>query len=193
MAWRRAWTTVAAAKELGIPESTVRWYRRQFGAYLPQEGRYLRPEALPLLRAVREAFQRGATREEVQLLLEAKAPPPESRVLAAQEEAVAARKAVAVARAESAEVLHRVREEMKTGQATLEAAISHQAERVMTAIAEQKSVLSRLEAEIGQLAATLAVTQTAIARLQQEQSAWREAWEKASQSGLRGLLSRRSQ
>ena len=58
-------TIISIAKELGLPESTVRFYRDKFLEYIPFEGegrkRKYRPEALRVLRFIACSLRSGKT------------------------------------------------------------------------------------------------------------------------------------
>lgn len=55
--------TREVARLLELPESTVRWYGRQFHDFLPilRDARdvWWKPEALPIIRTIRESFAAG--------------------------------------------------------------------------------------------------------------------------------------
>lgn len=63
---RRLLPTCEVARITGIPESTVRWYQRQFAGFLPAtrdaRGVWWEPEALAL---IRRNFAAGLSREDV--------------------------------------------------------------------------------------------------------------------------------
>ncbi len=73
MTSRRLLATREVARLLELPESTVRWYERQFRAFLPVErtGRGVgwHADALPILRTIRESFTAGLAREDVAQIL----------------------------------------------------------------------------------------------------------------------------
>jgi DNA-binding transcriptional MerR regulator len=73
MADGRLYTIRDVARELGLPESTVRYYRDAFSAYLPSVGtgrrRRYPPEAIPLLRLVAEGYAQNRPRAEVEQAL----------------------------------------------------------------------------------------------------------------------------
>jgi len=58
-------TIISIAKELGLPESTVRFYRDKFLEYIPFEGegrkRKYRPEAVRVLRFISHSLRSGKT------------------------------------------------------------------------------------------------------------------------------------
>ncbi len=62
------------ARELGLPESTVRYYRDAFAGYLPVVGtgrrRRYPPEAIPLLRVVAEGYAQNWARPDIERALE---------------------------------------------------------------------------------------------------------------------------
>src|SRR3954452_7139766 len=71
-------TIAEIARRLDIPESTARYYRDRFSAYVPTVGqgrhkRYL-PEALPVLRLVAEYMQANTPAEEIEAALSARFP-----------------------------------------------------------------------------------------------------------------------
>ena len=113
----RLWTGIGIARELGIPESTVRWYAKHFAAYLPREtvGRQqrFRAEALPVFRTIRESFQTGMSQEEVQLLLEGKVGRPAAQLLQAREEATAAHRATTAIVREIRDLVGGIRNEVR--------------------------------------------------------------------------------
>ncbi len=61
------------ARELGLPESTVRYYRDAFAGHLPAVGsgrrRRYPPEAVDVLRTVAEGFAEGRRREQIEYAL----------------------------------------------------------------------------------------------------------------------------
>jgi len=63
------WTIRRIADELGVPESTVRYYRDQFERYVPAVGRARRrryPEdAVAVLRFIAEAYATGRQRDDI--------------------------------------------------------------------------------------------------------------------------------
>lgn len=63
-------TIAEIAKQMNIPESTVRFYRDRFEAYIPSvgEGRKKRykPEAVEVLRIIAEGYNRKLTAEEIE-------------------------------------------------------------------------------------------------------------------------------
>lgn len=69
MASRHLLPTREVARITGVPESTVRWYQRQFAGFLPvtrdARGVWWDPEALALIRTIRENFAAGLAREDV--------------------------------------------------------------------------------------------------------------------------------
>lgn len=66
------------AEQLGLPESTVRYYRDRFSAFVPTVGRgrqrRYREEAVDVLRAVAEGLRNQKSAEEVEELLAAQFP-----------------------------------------------------------------------------------------------------------------------
>jgi DNA-binding transcriptional MerR regulator len=73
MADGRLYTIRDVARELGLPESTVRYYRNAYAAYLPSVGtgrrRRYPPEAIPLLRLVAEGYAQNRPRAEIEQAL----------------------------------------------------------------------------------------------------------------------------
>ncbi len=73
MADSRLYTIRDVARELGLPESTVRYYRNAFAGYLPSVGtgrrRRYPAEAIPLLRLVAEGYAQNRPRIEIELAL----------------------------------------------------------------------------------------------------------------------------
>jgi len=73
MADSRLYTIRDVARELGLPESTVRYYRNAFAAYLPSVGtgrrRRYPAEAIPLLRVVAEGYAQNRPRLEIEQAL----------------------------------------------------------------------------------------------------------------------------
>ncbi len=69
MASRHLLPTREVARITGVPESTVRWYQRQFAGFLPvtrdARGVWWEPQALALIRTIRENFAAGLAREDV--------------------------------------------------------------------------------------------------------------------------------
>ncbi len=73
MADSRLHTIRDVARELGLPESTVRYYRNAFATYLPSVGtgrrRRYPAEAIPLLRLVAEGYAQNRPRVEIEQAL----------------------------------------------------------------------------------------------------------------------------
>jgi len=73
MADGHLYTIRDVARELGLPESTVRYYRNAFSAYLPAVGtgrrRRYPAEAIPLLRLVAEGYAQSRPRAEIEQAL----------------------------------------------------------------------------------------------------------------------------
>lgn len=69
----RLYTIRDVARELGLPESTVRYYRNAFAAHLPSVGtgrrRRYPAEAIPLLRLVAEGYAQNRPRMEIEQAL----------------------------------------------------------------------------------------------------------------------------
>ena len=93
------------ARELKLPESTVRFYRNSFAAFLPAVGdgrrRRYSPEALGMFRFIAESFAQNRRREDIIAVLAemtgidaadaAEAPPPEPPTLPSRAVPVVAR------------------------------------------------------------------------------------------------------
>ena len=73
MADGHLYTIRDVARELGLPESTVRYYRDAFSAYLPSVGtgrrRRYPADAIPLLRLVAEGYAQNRPRAEIEQAL----------------------------------------------------------------------------------------------------------------------------
>lgn len=69
----RLYSLADIARELGLPHSTVRYYRDRFADYFPTVGegrnRRYRPEALAVVRTIADAMHQGMTVEQVEELL----------------------------------------------------------------------------------------------------------------------------
>ena len=80
MASGKLLSTREVARITDLPESTVRWYQRQFAGFLPviRDGRgvWWPPETLPILRTIRESFAAGLAREDVGHVLASVRPEP---------------------------------------------------------------------------------------------------------------------
>lgn len=67
------------ARELNLPESTVRYYRDAFALYLPAWGmgrrRRYPPESLELLRLIAEGYAQNQTREQIEARVQQVTPP----------------------------------------------------------------------------------------------------------------------
>src|SRR5262245_46271126 len=67
------------ARELNLPESTIRYYRDAFTVYLPAWGmgrrRRYPPESLELLRLIAEGYAQNLSREEIEARVQQAAPP----------------------------------------------------------------------------------------------------------------------
>ncbi|MSR06470.1 MAG: MerR family transcriptional regulator [Gemmatimonadetes bacterium] len=67
------------ARELSLPESTVRYYRDAFALYLPAWGmgrrRRYPPESMELLRLIAEGYSQNQTREQIEARVQEVAPP----------------------------------------------------------------------------------------------------------------------
>lgn len=66
----RLLTIAEIARQLGLPESTVRYYRDRFEAFVPSVGggrtRRYRPEAVEVLRFIADSMRSGVPAEEVE-------------------------------------------------------------------------------------------------------------------------------
>jgi len=69
----RLLTLAEIARRLGLPESTVRYYRNRFRDYVPAVGegktRRYRPEALDVLRFVADSIRAGVPAEDIEAAL----------------------------------------------------------------------------------------------------------------------------
>lgn len=69
----RLYSLADIARELGLPHSTVRYYRDRFADYFPTVGegrnRRYRPEAIAVVRTIAAAMSQGMTVEQVEELL----------------------------------------------------------------------------------------------------------------------------
>src|SRR5688572_16771990 len=67
------------ARELNLPESTIRYYRDAFALYLPTWGmgrrRRYPPEALELLRLIADGYAQSQTREQIEARVQEVAAP----------------------------------------------------------------------------------------------------------------------
>jgi len=67
------------ARELNLPESTIRYYRDAFTMYLPAWGtgrrRRYPPESLELLRLIADGYAQNHSREEIEVRVQQAAPP----------------------------------------------------------------------------------------------------------------------
>src|SRR5262245_52519518 len=67
------------ARELNLPESTIRYYRDAFALYLPAWGmgrrRRYPPESLELLRLIADGYAQNQSREEIEARVQEAAPP----------------------------------------------------------------------------------------------------------------------
>lgn len=89
-------TIAEIAKRLELPESTVRYYRNRFAAFIPVvgegRGRRYRPEALDVLRFIADALRSGAPAEDVETALQARFPmiiEPQQQSAATQQQSAA--------------------------------------------------------------------------------------------------------
>lgn len=75
-----AYTLREIARELSLPESTIRYYRDAFALYLPAVGlgrrRRYPAEALELFRVIAESYSQNLSREDIEAKLQAVAPQP---------------------------------------------------------------------------------------------------------------------
>ena len=147
-------TIAEIAKRLELPESTVRYYRDRFSAYVPALGegrnRRYRAEALEVLRFVAEAMRAGLPAEEVETALQARFPMTVVPLEAQQQPAAGQQRSAAILTEWLAGALQRalaerdeaVRQELSALRAELELA------RQQTAAAAE--VLERLRQEAEQ-------------------------------------------
>jgi DNA-binding transcriptional MerR regulator len=67
------------ARELSLPESTIRYYRDAFALYLPAWGmgrrRRYPPQSLEILRLIRDCYAQNQTREQIEAQVQEVAPP----------------------------------------------------------------------------------------------------------------------
>ena len=150
MAAGKLLSTREVARITDLPESTVRWYQRQFDGFLPvtRDGRgvWWPPEALPILRTIRESFAAGLAREDVGHVLASVRPEPtpaETR----------ARKMVVQSVVDRARALEALREDV--AQIRQEVHALPHPEATLTAIVERlarmESSMTRLHGELSKL------------------------------------------
>lgn len=144
-------STREVARITSLPESTVRWYYRQFEGFLPviRDGRgvWWPPEALPILRTIRESFAAGLAREDVGHVLASVRPDPtpaETR----------ARKIVVQSVVDRARALEALREDVAQIRKDMRALPKPEA--TLTAIIERlarmESSMTRMHGQLAQLA-----------------------------------------
>jgi DNA-binding transcriptional MerR regulator len=145
---------VDIAERLGLPVSTVRFYRDRFILYLPtvRIGRHLRypPEAVEMIRAIDDAARTGATMDEIEQALQWRYP---VTVITSQPIASTPERAQALAAVPSAlEAL-----------ATQQAALQEDIEAVRDALADLASMqhVQSVRAEMVSLSAALAQRESA--------------------------------
>lgn len=131
MAAGRLLSTREVARLLGLPESTVRWYGRQFHDFLPilrdARGVWWNPEALPIIRTIRESFAAGLAREDVAHVLASGLPhtPPSPQAERARKTVIAD----VAARAQALEALQADVAQLRKGVENLAQALTWQTEQ----------------------------------------------------------------
>ncbi len=144
------------AERLGLPASTVRFYRDRFILYLPtiRIGRHLRypPEAVEMIRAIDEAARTGATMEEIEQALQWRFP-----VTVITSQPLASHSAPERSRAQS--VVPETLEQLATQQAALHEAIEAMRNALVDLVTTQQ--LQGLRAETATLATTFAQRESA--------------------------------
>ena len=110
-------TIADIARQLGLAESTVRYYRDRFAEYIPAVGegraRRYRPEALDVLRFIADAMRARTPAEDVKAALQASFPvnaEPQQQTAATQQQTAAAIEAAERRHAEAMERLHEQQE-----------------------------------------------------------------------------------
>ena len=150
MASRHLLSTRKVARITGIPESTVRWYQRQFAGFLPvtrdARGVWWEPEALALIRTIRENFAAGLAREDVAHVLASSAAHEDRQDARARRTVVQA----VVDRAQAMEALQadvaQIRREMQTLQSSRKALA-----RIENALTQLNGQVSSLTQQVGRL------------------------------------------
>lgn len=150
----RLLTIAEIARQLGLPESTVRYYRDRFEAFVPSVGegrtRRYRPEAVEVLRFVADAMRAGVPAEEVEAALRERfalnVEPQQHGAVTQQQSAAIMRELVADAVADVvAEAVRRetavLREELERLRQELAAAREREAERDARLVAEMRKLL----------------------------------------------------
>ena len=159
--------TREVARLLELPESTVRWYERQFRGFLPVErtGRGVgwHAEALPILRTIRESFAAGLTREDVAQLLTSGLPKTDPSPATEQ-----TRKTVVAAVMARSQALETIQADL----AQLKQDIHHT--DLEPFLIRQTEQLTRIERSLNTLPQALQRLEGRIARLEQQMQQWQE-------------------
>lgn len=150
----RLLTIAEIARQLGLPESTVRYYRDRFEAFVPSVGegrtRRYRPEAVEVLRFVADAMRAGVPAEEVEAALRERfaitVEPQQYGAVTQQQSAAIMRELVADAVADVvAEAVRRetaaLRQELERLRQELAAAREREAERDARLVAEMRRLM----------------------------------------------------
>jgi len=168
-------TIAALAKALSLPESTVRYYRDRFSAYVPSVGegrsRRYRAEALEVLRFIAEALRKNTPAEDVEAALQARFPitvEPQQQTAATQQQQ---RNTAAVPQQLIAEALR------NTEKALLEVAAETAALRNELQKQQQQTAAARQAADLA--AQEAAVTREALAESEKRHA---EAFERMHQA-----------
>ena len=167
MAAGKLLSTREVARITDLPESTVRWYQRQFAGFLPvtRDGRgvWWAPEALPILRTIRESFAAGLAREDVGHVLASVRPEPTPAETRARQIVVQS----VVNRARALEALQedvaQIRKDMRAlpkPEATLNAIIERLA-RMENSMTRLHGELAKLTEDVAALADAQASARTA--------------------------------
>lgn len=157
VASRHLLSTRKVARITGIPESTVRWYQRQFAGFLPvtrdARGVWWEPEALALIRTIRENFAAGLAREDVAHVLASSAVHEDRQDARARRTVVQA----VVDRAQAMEALQadvaQIRREMQMFQSSRKALtlIDERVARIENALTQLNGQVSSLTQQVGRL------------------------------------------
>ena len=158
-------TMAEIARQLNLPESTVRYYRNRFPEFIPAVGdgraRRYRPEALDVLRFIANAMRAQTPAEDVKAALQASFP---VNVEPQQQTATTQQQTAAVLRELIADVV-------RATTADTEKALLEVAEETATLRSETQQLRNELHAQQQQTAAA----QQEAARAAQEAAATREA------------------
>jgi DNA-binding transcriptional MerR regulator len=164
-------TIAEIAKHLELPESTVRYYRDRFSAYVPAVGegrsRRYRPEALAVLRFIADALRAGTPAEGVEAALQARFPvtvEPQQQSATTQQQD----------RSNAAATQQQLGELIADALRSTEKALLEVAEETATLRSETQQLRNELHAQQQQTAAA----QQEAARAAQEAAATREALER---------------